>query len=69
MSTETLIGRDMYVKTTHPNGNAHIDVHRVWDGPKFLASMNKQALERAKKDGVKPDVITLATEAEYRNAR
>jgi len=68
MPTTELIARDLYVRTTEPSGKSHVAQHRVWDADRFLCSLQLQAREQAAKDKKKPDVVTLATEAEYRAA-
>lgn len=64
-----LVGRDAYIRTTQSCGKSTVTQHRVWDAQRFLASLQRDAIERSKKDGAEPDTITSATAEEYRAAR
>lgn len=66
MNTETIVGRDLYVRRKSPSKTPIITRHRVWDADRFLASMQQQARDQAAKDGVEPDVITVASLEQYR---
>ncbi|NMG70339.1 hypothetical protein [Parazoarcus communis] len=69
MSTTQIIARDAYIRTTRSDGKSTVTQHRVWDAERFLAAQQREAMERARKDNVPPDIVTSATADEYRSAR
>lgn len=62
-----LTGRDLFVRVTSPNGKSHIQQHRVWDGMRFIESLQEQY--RKAKDPADRCTVALATEQEYKAAR
>lgn len=67
--TNQLISRDAYIRTARPDGKSTVTQHRVWDAERFLAAQQREAAERARKDGAVPDIVTSATADEYRYQR
>lgn len=65
MSTNTMIGRDMYIRTTQPNGKSSVSMHRVWDAQRFITAQQREAADRASKDKTAPDIVSTATADEY----
>jgi hypothetical protein len=39
MTTDTLIGRDIFVRHTDKDGHSSVQQHRVWDAERFIASL------------------------------
>lgn len=67
MSTDTLICRDLYVKTTEKTGKSHITSHRVWGADGAERFMAAQQASHDKADDGKPDGarISMATREQY----
>lgn len=68
----TLIGRDIYLRHTDPQGKSFVQEHRVWDADRFIASQ-QQAAKKLNADQ-KPDAPRLAkveqiTPDQYRTER
>lgn len=64
----SLTGRDVFIRTTLPDGRSSIAHYRVWDSDRFIAAQQAHARQQAIKDGESPSVVTLASEQEYRDA-
>lgn len=67
MSNATMVGRDIYIRTTSANGNTAVTQHRVWNAERFITAQQREAVERANKDGAAPDIVTSASAEEYRD--
>lgn len=66
---KTLVGRDLFIKTTQPDGKSTVSHHRVWDADRFLAAQQSEAISRAHKENTAPDVVVSATADDYRRSR
>lgn len=51
---DTLITHDVYARNTDKDGKRFVSCHRVWDGDRFFASLQKAAA----KDGGTAEQIT-----------
>jgi hypothetical protein len=62
-----MTGQDLYVRITKANGKSHVQHFRVWDGMRFMESLQRQ--HREAKDPNDRCVVTFASVEDYRAAR
>lgn len=65
--SDTMNGRDLYLRHTDSKGNSHVARHRVWDAERFFDSQiqaTKKANEKSDEKGSKA-TVSLATEADF----
>jgi hypothetical protein len=62
-----LMGNDLYLRITKKNGESHVQHHRVWDAPRFTASMKKQHSEA--KDPKDNCTVSIVTKQDYQKGK
>lgn len=45
MSTELMIGRDIYMRHTDKDGKSYVQEHRVWNADRFVEAQLDEALK------------------------
>ena len=64
--------RDIHVRHTAGDGKSHVQEHRVWDGAKFIDTLQREAAKQnadAKDPTHRQAKVEQITEAQYRAER
>ncbi len=72
MDNNRISTRDMFIRHTAGDGKKHVQQHRVWDGAKFVASLQRDADKQnaeAKDPSQRQAGVEQITEDQYRAER
>ncbi len=67
-NSDTIVGRDIYMRHTDTEGRSYVNEHRVWDAKKFVNSQAKAAADlnaNVKGDGKRLAKAEQITKAVY----
>lgn len=70
MTTDTITGRDLYLRYITHDGRSYVQQHRAWDADRFIAAQQEAARKLREKSGPGASFrVEVASAKDYRRQR